>query len=228
MAFRTSDRIHQRGKIPFLVGGTGLYISAVVDNFQLPKGAPDARLRQELETEKLQTLAKKLQSLDPITTSVIDLRNKRRVLRALEFAMTHQGNFAAAQKKGPPRYDCLIIGIKTDKKNLAQKISRRVHKQIAAGLESEVRKLTARYGWSPPSLQSIAYQEWKPYFEQQATRKQIVEQIIIHNRQYAKRQMTWFGGMARDHKIFWVEKYTGAEEKISKFLKQYPSRNPGF
>ncbi len=202
-------------KLPFLVGGTGLYISAIVDNYQLPRGKIDKKLREKLNKQTNKELLEKLKQLDPSTYMVIDKNNKRRLVRALEYVITNKQSFARAQKKGSPLFNTLQLGIKIDREKLYQRIDRRVHQMIKAGLIDEVKKLLKKYPPNLPAFDSIGYREIIDYLEGKINLEQAIKLIQQNTRRYAKRQLTWF---KRDSRIHWIENTRQAEKLIKEFI----------
>ncbi|NMB48769.1 tRNA (adenosine(37)-N6)-dimethylallyltransferase MiaA [Candidatus Kuenenbacteria bacterium] len=206
--------IISRGKTPFLVGGSGLYISALIDNYDIPKIKPDWPLRKKLA---LMSLAKKqqlLKKLDPQSYQTIDLKNPRRLDRALEVCLSGQ-KFSELKKINRPLFDCLIIGLDTPREILNKKINARVDKMIAAGLVVETQKIFKKQKQNSILLNTIGYAEIVDYLKNKNTLAEAVELIKIHTRQYAKRQMTWF---RRDQRIHWLTKKSAAEKLIKQFL----------
>lgn len=205
--------IIRRGKTPFLVGGTGLYISAIVDNLDIPNVAPNQDLRKNWEamtTIELQNLIKKN---DPKTATTIDLQNKRRLVRALEVATVSGKSFRAQQTKSPALFDILQIGILWPKEILESRIEERIKKQIEQGFLNEVEALWQKYGAAlTPSFTSIGYGALIAYLTGEMNWPEAL--IIFKNqtRQYAKRQMTWF---KRDGSVHWV---AGGETKEAERL----------
>lgn len=207
--------IQKREKIPFLVGGTGLYISAVVDNIDFPQVAPQTRLREKLEKKTLKELFKTYKSLDPRGAKFIDKDNKRRLVRAIEVCIVTKKPFWTQRQKKEPLFDILQIGIELSKKELKKRIEKRVKKMIKRGLEKEVKYLVKKCGWTPPLL-TIGYQEWKDYFEGKIDKDEVEKLIIQHTIQFAKRQMTWF---KKDKRVHWLKNYRKAEKLVKIFVK---------
>lgn len=195
--------ILSRGKLPIVVGGTGLYIWSLVENLDIPKVAPNKKLRKGLEEKPLSELVKLLQNIDPDSAKKVDLKNPRRVLRALEVAISTGESFVSQTTKSQPLYDILQIGISCPRETLFERINARVDAQIQNGLEEETKKLAKKYPWHLPSMSGIGYRQLGAYLRSECDLKQAIERIKIDTRHYAKRQMTWF---ARDKKIQWVEK----------------------
>lgn len=188
--------IRTRGKIPILVGGTGLYIDSVLYDYQfLP--APSDTMREELNGLSLQELLQKTEEHNLDTTG-IDLRNKRRLIRLIE-------NNGQRPNKGNLRDDAIILGIQADREHLRDRIERRVDIMLEQGLKAEVAALAQRYGWDVEAMKGIGYREWRPYFEPKPELHQDLEQtrqrIISSTMGLAKRQRTWF---KRNQRIHWL------------------------
>lgn len=214
LALEKIKEIQKKEKIPFLVGGTGLYISAIVDNLEFPKIPPDKKLRKELEKKSNKELFKIYKKLDPEGAKYIDKNNKRRLIRAIEVCKNSGIPFWKQRKKKKPLFDILQIGIKINKKDLEKRIEKRVNEMVEKGLEKEVKNLFKKYK-NAPVLNTIGYQEWKDFFKGKVKKKELIKKIILHTKQYAKRQMTWF---KRDKRIHWIKDYKEAEKLIEKFL----------
>lgn len=210
--FPIINDLAKKNKMPFLVGGTGLYIQAIVDNLKIPKAKPNQKLRAELEKLTLAQLVAKLKKIDPASAKLIDLKNKRRLTRALEVVLATGQSFTQQQKKGEPKVEALLIGLLVPREKLVKNINARVDKMIKRGLVAEVIKLVKNYGPDPEALLGIGYKEIIQYLDNQLTIKKATEQIKIATRQYARRQMTWF---KKDQRINWV-KTLGQAKKITK------------
>ena len=205
--------ILKRKKLPIVVGGTGLYIWALVDNLDIPEVAPDLVLRAELEKMPLTELIEKLKKVDPESAGRVDLKNPRRVIRALEVALS---SGAFKPKKSPPIFDALQIGFNPPREELNRRINQRVEGQIKDGLVDEVKTLAKKYSWNLPAMSGIGYRQLRPYLEGRETLAEAIEAIKRDTRHYAKRQGTWF---RRDKRMNWVNTEAEAEELIRSFLK---------
>ncbi len=204
-AKKAINDILKRGKTPFLVGGTGLYISAIVDNINFPEIKPDLKLRKELELKSEEELVEIYINLDKEGAEIIDRKNKRRLVRAIEVAKARS---FFRNTKNKPEFDILELGIEVPKEELKKRIEKRVDQMIKEGLEKEVNSLSEK----APILETIGYREWKEYNDL----KEIIERIKINTFKFAKRQMTWF---KRDKNIKWIRSYSEAKKEIKKFLK---------
>jgi len=213
-ALKIIKNIQKKDKVPFLVGGTGLYIQAIVNNILYPKVVQQKRLRKKLEIKDKKELFQIYKKLDPKGAKFIDKENKRRLIRAIEVCQITKKPFWGQRRKGKPLFSNLQIGIKLSKKELEKKISKRIEKMFKLGLEKEVKKLIKKYGWIA-SLQTIGYQEWNDYFQGKIEKKIVKENIKLHTLQFAKRQMTWF---KRDKRILWIKNYREATKLVKKFL----------
>jgi len=210
--------ILNRGKLPIIVGGTGLYIWSIVDNLDIPKVAPNKELRDVLEKKDLEDLVEQLKKEDPETVTKIDLKNPRRVVRALEVAILSKDSFVKQRNKYEPKYEVLQIGLNWSREELNEKINIRVEMMIKGGLVDEVKELEKEgYDWKLPSMSGIGYKQIGYYLRGEMSLPEAVELLKKDTRRYAKRQMTWFKRGAR---INWVEKkdVIAAEQLIQKFL----------
>ncbi len=212
LANKKIKEIARKGKIPFLVGGTGLYIEAVCEGLEIPKIPPQEELRKKLEKKDLKELVKELLKLDPEAKNYVDLKNKRRVIRALEVCKISKKPFTFQLRKKKPSYEILKIGIKIDRKKLYKKLEKRVDKMIKKGLKKEVEYLVKKYGWEAPGLDSIGYKEFKLFKDLE----KVAREIKKNTKNYAKRQITWF---KRDKEIFWIRNKKEAEKLVKKFLE---------
>jgi len=206
----------QDSKLPFLVGGTGLYISSIVDGLKIPHVPPDKTLRKKLNKFSVQKLFLKLKKFDPKLAETTDKKNKRRLVRALEVCIKTGKPMSAQIKKEPSSFDILRIGIKLSKKELHKQIGKRVDQMIKKGLVEEVKKLHQKgYSWSLPSMSGLGYKEIGLYLQNKISLNEAINLIKLHTRQYAKRQMTWF---KRDKRIRWVKNKKEVEKLTKEFL----------
>lgn len=208
LAVNAIRSIVKRGKLPIMVGGTGLYIDSVLFDYQfLPPSDPV--LRHELNVLSLAEVLARAEALGLDTTG-IDLRNKRRVIRLIE-------NNGARPTKGPLRENTLVLGIKTDREHLRERITARVDAMLAAGLEAEVRALADKYGWEAEPMKGIGYVEWKEYFDGSQSLDGTRARIIKATMDLAKRQRTWF---KRNVGIQWLNHPSMADEITTTFLNK--------
>ncbi len=206
LAEQAINRINTKGKTAFLVGGSPFYIYSITEGWIFPNMKNNPKLRQELEKKTAQELLKILKKLDPKRASNIEIKNKRRLVRAIEIAKT-LGKVPTLNKS--PQYDCLILGINVPKQELETRINQRVDKMIKTGLEKEAKLL--------PKTDTIGYREWQEYFIGKTTKQKVIDKIKINTLKFSKRQMTWF---KRDKNIHWIKTYTQAEKLIKNFLNE--------
>jgi len=216
LAVKAIKDIQKRDKLPFLVGGTGLYIQAIVDNLQIPRVKPDKKLRNKLEKLTNQELLQKLKKTDPLTAKTIDLNNRRRLIRALEVCLKTKKPFSQQRRKGRTLFDICQIGLKLNKKILERRINQRVEQMFKMGLIKETKKLAKRYSLELPAMSGIGYQETSQYLQGKINLRQTKELIKRRTRQYARRQMTWF---KKDRRINWIKNYSDAQKVVYSFSR---------
>lgn len=201
-AYAAIDSILSAGRIPFLVGGTGLYISAIVDGYELVDVPPNEALRAELEQLALPELVARLEHADPEAASKVDKQNSRRLIRALELAAAGQSH--AAGRKRTPRYDCLQLGVSWPGEVLERRIAQRLRTRLDQGMIEEVAALRRR---GVPDLRleklGLEYRFITRYLRGElGDRANLQLQLGIAIRQFAKDQLTWF---KHDRRIIWLD-----------------------
>ncbi|MBL7053781.1 tRNA (adenosine(37)-N6)-dimethylallyltransferase MiaA [Patescibacteria group bacterium] len=221
------NNILNQEKIPFLVGGTGLYVDSIVNNLEIPPILPDQKLRKKLEEQilnkGLEYVYKKLIKIDPGSKEFIQATNPRRIIRAMEVCIKSKQPFSQLRKQGKPLFNVLKIGIKTSPDILYKRITKRTRQMINKGLVQETRKLFKKYGNKSILSSTIGYQEIIPYLTTNSKKlsetaiNEITELIIKNTKHYSSRQITWF---KRDQNINWIINYKQAEDILKKFLKQ--------
>jgi len=215
LAINKIKEIQRRNKTPFLVGGTGLYISSVIDNLEIPKAPPDDKIRKRLEKLSSEKLFIKLKKTDLKSAKIIGENNKRKLIRALEVYEITGKSFSEQQTKGEPLFDVLQIGIKTDREKLYKKIDQRVDEMIKMGLIEETKNLTGKYSFDLPAMSGIGYREIGLYLQNKIVLEEAIQKMKFRTHQYARRQMTWF---KKDKRIEWIENYKKAKKLVEKFL----------
>jgi tRNA dimethylallyltransferase len=221
-ALETIEDIKRRGKIPFLVGGSGLYVWALLEGWRIPPVPPDTALRQELEarakTEGIETLYNELKETDPVAAERIDPRNVRRVIRALE--VSQQGKpFSELQVK-KPFVDSVIIGLTTDRTTLYQRIDARVDSMIEKGLVSEVENLVLRgYGFDLPSMSGLGYKQIGKFLRGETALTAANQQIKFDTHSFARHQYNWF--RLKDKRINWFELGEDINKAVHRFVQRF-------
>lgn len=216
LAFKAIKDIQKRKKLPILCGGTGLYISSLIEGWQFPKVKPNFSLRKKLEKLTSEQLFLKIKKLDPLASKTIDKNNKRRLIRALEIIL--QNKKLEPLKKKPLKMDILIIGIKKDKKDLKNKIKKRLEKRLKQGMIEEVKKLKEE-GVSSKRLEDfgLEYRFINRYLENKINYQEMKEVLLKEIIKYAKRQMTWFNNKIKN--IQWIKDYQIAKNLVAQWLK---------
>jgi tRNA dimethylallyltransferase len=225
MAFSAISDITARGRVPFLVGGTGQYVMAVIEGWQVPRVPPDEALRRELyrqaEKEGAEALHTRLHELDRVAAERIDPRNVRRVVRALEVSLVSGQPISEQQGQRPPPYRILMIGLNLPRQQLYRRIDERVERMIHAGLEDEVRRLVAAgYGFDLPAMSGVGYGQFAPYLVGEASLEDVMREIKRATRRFVRHQSNWF--RRSDERIQWLEAtadlYKVALDLIHEFL----------
>ena len=210
-----------RGRLPLVVGGTGQYVWGLLEGWQVPEVNPNAKLREELqsrvESEGVEALFKELLHVDPDAADRVDGRNPRRVVRALEVALSRCGETSErdgiAQKpsKIPPDYDSKVIGLTMERSALYARIDARIDAQLVAGWLDEVRDLRARgYGMEHAALSGLGYGELMRHLDGEMALEEAVERIKYRTHRYARQQYNWF--RLGDERIRWIEAPVGDAE----------------
>lgn len=210
VAHQTIAEVHGRGKLPILVGGTGLYINAVVSDMQFSEKertneAVRSELAELLNSDGKEALFSELLRLDPEEAQLIDKNNPARLIRALEICITTNGTMTEYKKRNlsvESRYSTLKIGLSfQNREQLYERINLRVDKMLVDGLLDEARTVLRNGGKT--AMQAIGYKELANYINGTGALDEAVERIKQESRRYAKRQLTWF---RRDPSICWVLK----------------------
>lgn len=219
-AIKAIKTILNNKKLPFLVGGTGLYVQAIIDNLDIPKVKPNKKLRLKLEKELnqygIKYLFEKLVKLDPEAQYIIDPNNPRRIIRALEICIITGKPFSKQRKKQNRIFESLKIGINISRDLLYEKIDQRVDLMIKQGLINEVKKLIKKYGKNCQSFDAIGYREIINFLDKKISKEEAINQIKHNTRLFAKRQITW---LKKDKEINWISNYEEAFQLVNNFLK---------
>lgn len=223
--------IHARGKLPILVGGTGQYLRAVTEGWEVPKQAPNWPLREALErwTEEVgeEGLHRRLAVVDKGAAAKIDARNRRRTIRALEVILSSGRRFSEQRKRGQPEYRVLQLGLWRTREELYQRIDARIEAMFDAGLVEEVEGLLEKYASDLPCFSAIGYRQVIDYLEGHISLEEAVMVMKRLTRQFVRRQANWF--KQDDPAIGWVQVDGGSvdalEGKVRVFLRGEKWRN---
>ena len=223
LVIKIIKKIHKKNKIPFLVGGTGFYIQSVVDGIVMPEVKPNWKLRKNLEKKNTEELFQMLLKLDPVRAQLIDKKNPRRLVRAIEIVLSTKKPIERLRNKS--QFNTLQIGIKKSPKQLKKLIHKRLSKRIKK-IVTEVKNLHNN-GVSFKRLEELGleYRFVAQYIQNKTSfdtaqdlsaYQEMINRIQKESEHFAKRQMTWF---KRDKRISWVKNYKEANKLINKFLK---------
>jgi len=232
-ANKAIEDIWSRDKLPILVGGTGLYIKAVVDGIPTASVPINNALREKLKTKPSDELYEVLAQTDPIragSMNTSDRKNPRRLVRAIEIAMwklEDSRRFATLPTSGGKgKLDVLFIGLCAEKETLFGNIERRVEKRVGAGLEKEIRDLlSSGVTWEMQSMSSLGYRQWREYFENTKSKEAVINDWKNEEKRYARRQITWF---KKDRRLQWFD-ITEPEfqNKVEKLVKKWYKEGNG-
>ena len=188
------EEFHQDETIPLLVGGTGLYIKSVVRGMKIPRVAAQMDLRSQLTSLGQAQCYQILQQVDRQATTKIHANDSIRTIRALEVYYVTGRTISSQQGEEPPSYPVLQIGLDCKSLDvLTLRIQRRTHQMLELGWEDEVKYLGDKYGWDLPLLNTLGYGEMRDYLQGKISLAEAIDLTILHTRQFAKRQRTWFG-----------------------------------
>lgn len=208
-ALAAIENITEIGRLPILVGGTGLYVDSVLYNYSfLPK--PENQNREHLNSMTLEQLLTYARNKG-LSTEAIDVRNKRRLIRLIE-------NDGKLPSKAPIRPNTLILGLRIPPEELDGRIVKRVDKMFEAGLADEVLSLAAQYGWDIEPMKGVGYKEFQQFASSEHSLEQVRESIIRNTRQLAKKQRTWF---KRNKSVHWISDPREAVDLVTTFLDNY-------
>jgi len=194
--------VQAAGAPALFVAGTGLYLTALIDDLQLPGEWPEVRAELQAEPDTAALFAR-LQQLDPLAASRCEPSNRRRIERALEVTIGSGqlfSSFGPGTSAYPPS-DVQQVGVLWPRETLSQRIEQRVHAMMSAGLLREVQTLTKQFELSREAKQALGYRELLEHLEGQISLDEAVAQVVLHTRQFAVRQERWF---RRDPRIEWV------------------------
>jgi tRNA dimethylallyltransferase len=175
-----------------LVGGTGLYIKSIVRGMKIPRVAPEPELRSQLQGLGQLQCYQMLKQIDPIAVQKIHANDQVRTLRALEVYYITGQPISEQQGENPPNYPILQIGLNCETEALTHRIQKRTENMIERGFVQEVENLCQKYGTELSLLETLGYQEIKHYLAGDIGLETAKELIVLHTRQFAKRQKTWF------------------------------------
>jgi len=221
-AEKTIKDIQKRGKLPILVGGTGLFIKGVVDGIPTAFVPRNLKLRKNMEEKDAPELFEILAQLDPIkagSLNISDKLNPRRLIRGIEVASWKlEGKAPRLFQK--PKYNLLEIGLQASLDSLSKKIEKRVDRRIDDGVEEEIKKLiSSGISWDSQSMTSLGYRQWRDYFKGRIDKDGVINNWKKEELRYAKRQLTWF---KKDVRIHWFDSSRrGFVDNVEELVKKW-------
>ena len=224
-ATKAIEDILSNGKTPIIVGGTGLYLEALIYNIEYNEIETDLKYREELEKiekenglEKLYEMAEKI---DKMAIEKISRNDKKRIFRVLEIYHSTgktKTDLEVESRKKEPKYNFILFGITMDRDKLYDRINKRVDIMIEQGLIEEVKELLSKYKEFPTAMQGLGYKEVVEYLHGIITKEEMIEKIKMETRRYAKRQLTWF----RKYKnLKWINGLDNIQNNINIILEEY-------
>jgi len=224
LAYQAIDNIHERGKTPFLVGGSGLYIWSVLEGWVIPQVPPDPEFRQRLEKIASESgavrLYEELLGIDTDGARKIGRHNVRRIIRALEVERNTGIPFSKLRTKKAPSFSTIIIGLTADRVELYRRIDLRVDEMIKEGLVKEVKELLdTDYDLNLPALSGIGYRQIGLYLKNELPLSSAIQKIKFETHRFARHQYAWFRLQDRRIKWFDIEQIEGSEvpDLLAKF-----------
>ena len=224
LAYSAIEDVLARSRVPLLVGGTGLYIKAVVEGWSIPRVKPNEALRAELvreaEVKGEEALHARLRQVDPVAAEKIDRRNVRRVIRALEVYLETGQPISELQRRRPPPYRILQIGLTMDRPALYQRIDQRVDRMIERGLVEEVRGLMEQgYGRELPAMSGLGYRQIGCYLRDEISLAEAIRLIKRDTRRFVRQQYNWF--RLDDERIHWFQALDDPYERVKGVILQF-------
>jgi len=221
LAYRVINDIHQRNKLPILVGGSGMYVWSVLEGWGIPRVPPDLEFRHSLEEKAVRVggdeMYQELAEIDPVAAQKIDRRNVRRTIRALEVHRSTETPFSQLQHKKAPPFITLIIGLTADRAELYRRIDLRVDEMIQRGFVDEVEKLVNMgYDFDMPAMSGIGYKQIGMFLSGELTLATAIQQIKFETHRFVRHQYNWF--QLKDERIKWFDIQSKVDSEITELL----------
>lgn len=218
------EKILSKGKVPIVVGGTGLYVNALIYGIEYNENKLDEEYREKLETiakqEGLENLYNKACEIDPVAMQKISHNDKKRILRVLEIyneTGKTKTQLEVESRSKEVKYDYKVFAINMDREKLYDRINKRVDIMIDNGLIEEVKNLISRYEKLPTAIQGLGYKETKEYIDGVISKEEMIDKIKMETRRYAKRQLTWF---RKNKETIWINGLDTMEKNIQMILEE--------
>jgi len=232
LAYQAIEDIQHRNRLSFLVGGSGLYVWAVLEGWQIPRVSPDPEFRYNLEKRAseagIDALYQELVRVDPEAAQKIDRRNVRRVIRALEVHKITEMPFSQLGHKEAPTFDSLIIGLTADRAEIYRRVDRRVDEMVERGLLDEVENLLKMgYDLDSPAMSGIGYRQIGQFLKCELGLAAAKQKIKSETHRFVRHQYAWF--RLKDERIRWFDiqfqGYSEVERTLDKFIKNSEKSN---
>jgi len=224
LAYQAIENIQRRHKLPFLVGGSGLYVRAVLEGWRIPRVSPDPEFRYNVEKRAtgsgIDEIYQELIRVDPEAARKIDRRNVRRVIRALEVHTKTKRPFSQLRHIESPEFNLFIIGLTADRDELYRMVDKRVDRMIEQGLVAEVENLLKMgYDLNLPSMSGIGYRQIGQYLAGELTLEDARQKIKAETHRFIRHQYAWF--RLKDEKIHWFNAVRPDDTEIERALTEF-------
>ena len=227
-AIEAIEKIIEKGKVPIVIGGTGLYINSLIYGIEYPEIEIDLNYREELEkiaeTEGVNKLYEMTKKIDAEAMKTISTNDKKRICRVLEIyhatGKTKTEQERESRKNGP-KYNYLVFGINMEREKLYDRINRRVDIMLEDGLIEEVKEISEKYKEFPTAMQGLGYKEVVQYLNGDISKENMINKIKMETRRYAKRQLTWF---RRYENITWLNGLGDVQKNIDIIWEEYSGK----
>ena len=224
-AIKAIKEIISKGKVPIVVGGTGLYVESLICGIEYKEIEVDLEYRNELEKQEKESGLEKLyemaKQIDNKAMEKISCNDKKRIYRILEIYHSTgktKTELEIESRKNGPEFEYILFGITMDREKLYDRINRRVDIMIENGLIDEVKNLVKKYDSFPTAMQGLGYKEVVEYLDGNISKEEMIEKIKMETRRYAKRQLTWF----RKYKnLVWIDGLDDIDKNVDVIIKKY-------
>jgi len=223
-AYRVIGDIHQRNKLPILVGGSGMYIWSVLEGWGIPRVPPDLEFRHSLEEKAAKVgkdeLYQELEEINPVAAQRIDRHNVRRIIRALEVHRGTETSHSQLQYRQAPPFNTIIIGLTADRAELYRRLDLRVDEMIKQGLVAEVEKLVDMgYDFNMPAMSGIGYKQIGMFLNGELTLATAIQQVKFETHRFVRHQYNWF--QLKDERIEWFDIQSKLDSEITTLLARF-------
>ena len=220
LVYITIKALHKRSKLPILVGGTGQYVWAVLEGWEVPRVAPDPEFRRALEDKTADELYHMLLEVDPVAAEKVDRRNIRRVVRALEVYRQARTPFSQLKRKQEPAFKSLIIGLTASREEVYRRVDQRVDEMLKQGLVAEVERLVSLgYDLNLPAMSGVGYRQIGKFLKGELSLEDAITQIKTETHRIVRHQYAWF--RLKDERIHWFDVQKEVESEIITLVSRF-------